>query len=103
LDLTVKEVEATGRRVIARRVDVRDVPGMKKAVAAGVKELGHLDIVCANAGVCSIPPWDEVTPDLWRETLDINLTGVWNTFVATVTELMANGGGSIICTSFVML
>ena len=43
--------------------------------------------------------WDEVTPAVWQDTLDTNLTGVWNTVVAGAPHLIAAGGGSIICTS----
>ena len=58
-----------------------------------------LDVVCANAGICTIQPWHEVTPAVWQDTLDTNLTGVWNTMVAAAPHLIAAGGGSIICTS----
>jgi NAD(P)-dependent dehydrogenase (short-subunit alcohol dehydrogenase family) len=40
-----------------------------------------------------------VTPQVWQDTLDTNLTGVWNTMVVSVPHLIAAGGGSIICTS----
>jgi SDR family mycofactocin-dependent oxidoreductase len=99
LNETVKQVEALDRRVIARQVDVRDAGLLKRAVDEGVSELGKLDIVVANAGICTVQAWDEVTPEVWQTTLDINLTGVWNTFVATIPHLIANGGGSIIATS----
>src|SRR6516225_5282167 len=69
------------------------------AVDIGVAQLGRLDIVCANAGICTTQPWDEVTPAVWQDTLDTNLTGVWNTMVAGVPHLIAAGGGSIICIS----
>ena len=62
-------------------------------------ELGKLDIVVANAGIATCQPWDEVTAGVWQDTLDTNLTGVWNTMVATAPHLIRNGGGSIICTS----
>ena len=65
----------------------------------GVAELGRLDIVCANAGICTVQTWDEVTPQVWQDTLDTNLTGVWNTCVAAIPHLIASGGGSIIATS----
>jgi NAD(P)-dependent dehydrogenase (short-subunit alcohol dehydrogenase family) len=64
-----------------------------------VAQLGRLDIVCANAGICTIQAWDEVTPQVWQDTLDTNLTGVWNTMVAATPHLITAGGGSIICTS----
>jgi SDR family mycofactocin-dependent oxidoreductase len=96
---TVKAVEALDRRVIAARADVRDAQALKGVLDAGVAELGKLDIVCANAGICTVQSWDEVTPAVWQDTIDTNLTGVWNTMVAATPHLIANGGGSIICTS----
>ncbi len=96
---TVKEVEALDRRIVSAQVDVRDAAAVKRVVDEGVAELGRLDIVCANAGICTIQSWDEVTPAVWQDTLDTNLTGVWNTMVAAVPHLIAAGGGSIIATS----
>jgi SDR family mycofactocin-dependent oxidoreductase len=96
---TVKAVEALDRRIVAARADVRDAAALKAAVDDGVAQLGRLDIVSANAGICTVQPWDEVTPAGWQDTLDTNLTGVWNTMVVSVPHLIAAGGGSIICTS----
>jgi SDR family mycofactocin-dependent oxidoreductase len=96
---TVKAVEALDRRIVATPADVRDAAGLKAAVDDGVAQLGRLDVVCANAGICTIQPWDQVTAAVWQDTLDTNLTGVWNTMVACVPHLIAAGGGSIICTS----
>ena len=45
----------------------------------------------ANAGVCSIQRWDEVTPELWDTVVGINLTGVWNTCVASIPHLLEAG------------
>jgi SDR family mycofactocin-dependent oxidoreductase len=96
---TVKEVEALDRRIVTSVVDVRDGQGMAAAVSAGVEQLGGLDIVSANAGICTVRTWDEVTPQIWQDTIDVNLTGVWNTVVATLPHLVERGGGSIIVTS----
>ena len=96
---TVKAVEALDRRIVAARADVRDPGALKAAVDDGVAQLGRLDIVCANAGICIVQAWDEVTPASWQDTLDVNLTGVWNTIAVSAPHLIAAGGGSIICTS----
>jgi SDR family mycofactocin-dependent oxidoreductase len=96
---TVKAVEALDRRIIATQADVRDAAALKAAVDDGVAQLGHLDIVSANAGICTVQTWDEVTPAVWQDTIDTNLTGVWNTMVVSAPHLIAAGGGSIICTS----
>jgi SDR family mycofactocin-dependent oxidoreductase len=96
---TAKDVEALDRRIVATRADVRDAAALKAAVDEGVAQLGRLDVVCANAGICTVQAWDEVTPAVWQDTLDTNLTGVWNTMVACTPHLIAAGGGSIIATS----
>jgi NAD(P)-dependent dehydrogenase (short-subunit alcohol dehydrogenase family) len=99
LDETVRAVEAVGRRIVAAKADVRDAATLRAALDAGVAELGRLDIVCANAGIYTVQPWDQVAPQVWQDTIDTNLTGVWNTMVAAVPHLIAAGGGSIIATS----
>ncbi|MGH3245100.1 MAG: mycofactocin-coupled SDR family oxidoreductase [Trebonia sp.] len=96
---TVRQVEALDRRIVAAPADVRDAAALKRVLDDGVAQLGKLDIVSANAGICTVQGWDEVTPQVWQDTLDTNLTGVWNTMVAAAPHLIANGGGSIICTS----
>jgi SDR family mycofactocin-dependent oxidoreductase len=101
---TVKEVEAagTGRRIVARRADVRDLGAVRAALDEGVAELGgRLDIVCANAGIISQPvaTW-EIDLDQWRELIDVTLTGVFVTIKAAVPHMIAAGnGGSITLTS----
>jgi SDR family mycofactocin-dependent oxidoreductase len=96
---TVKEVQATGRRIVAAEVDTRDRDGLKAAIDAGVAELGRLDVVVANAGICVARSWDDVTPQIWQDTIDINLTGTWNTVQLAAPHLVSGGGGSIIITS----
>ena len=96
---TVKAVEALDRRIVAATADVRDPIALRAAVDDGVVQLGRLDIVLANAGICTVQSWDEVTTAVWQDTLDTNLTGVWHTMVVSVPHLITAGGGSIICTS----
>ena len=99
LTQTVTAVTALGRKIIARKADVRDAAAIRKVVDEGAAELGKLDIAIANAGICTAQAWDEVTPAVWQDTIDTNLTGVWHTIAAAVPHLTSNGGGSIICIS----
>jgi (+)-trans-carveol dehydrogenase len=97
---TVKEVEVLGRRIIATEADVRDFGALEQALAAGVSELGRLDIVSANAGIASYSPLVDLAEDAWQDVIDINLTGVWHTAKAAIPHIRAGGrGGSIILTS----
>jgi len=96
---TVRMVEATGRSVLGRAVDVRDAPGLQAAVDDGVAALGRLDIVVANAGVIQLKPALEITGDDWATMLAITLTGTWNTVRASLPPLLRQGSGSIVIIS----
>ena len=97
---TAKEVEALDRRVLTRKADVRDSAALAAAVADGLSEFGHLDIVCANAGIASYAPAWELEDDVWQEMIDVNLTGAWKTTKAVIPTMIEQGtGGSIILTS----
>jgi (+)-trans-carveol dehydrogenase len=101
LEETARLIEKSGRRALLSVADVRDRTALQQAVSAGVAELGRLDIVCANAGVSPPggPLWT-ISPEQWRDVIDINLTGVFNTLSVTVPAIQAAGnGGSIIVTS----
>lgn len=91
--MTVKEVEATGRRIVSAQADTRDQAALRQAVEDGVAQLGRLDVIVANAGICIMRSWDEVTPEIWRETIDISLTRTWNTVMAGAPYLVRPGPG----------
>jgi SDR family mycofactocin-dependent oxidoreductase len=97
---TVRQVDALGRRIIATKADVRDRAALQAAIDDGVAQLGGLDIVCANAGIYQMVPALELDDGAWKETIDVNLTGVWNTAKVALPHLINGGrGGSIILTS----
>ncbi|MGV0791681.1 mycofactocin-coupled SDR family oxidoreductase [Mycolicibacterium sp. XJ1819] len=100
LDETARLVEATGRRILASVVDTRDAEGLEKAVADGVSAFGRLDVIVANAGISPPQVWNEITADDWRDVMDINVTGTWNTVIAGAQKIIDGGrGGSIILIS----
>ena len=94
---TVKLVEDTGARIVAREADVRDRSALKTALKAGIAELGRLDIVIANAGIA--PMADE---NAWQDVIDVNLTGVYHTVDVAMRPMIKQGdGGAIVLTSSV--
>ncbi|GAA3510180.1 mycofactocin-coupled SDR family oxidoreductase [Dietzia aurantiaca] len=101
LEATAEAVRALGRRCVTGEVDVRDMPGMRETVDAGVAELGGLDFVIANAGVSPqpIPSWER-TEEEWDSTLDINLKGTWVTTTVAIPHILTTGrGGAVILIS----
>jgi SDR family mycofactocin-dependent oxidoreductase len=94
---TARLVEAAGRRVLTNAVDTRDLDGMRKAVDDGVAKLGRLDVIVANAGISAPAAWNEITPEAFRDVMDVNVTGTWNTVMAGAQHIIDGGrGGSII-------
>jgi SDR family mycofactocin-dependent oxidoreductase len=96
LAATVKLVEDTGARIVASHGDVRDRASLSSALQAGLDEFGRLDIVVANAGIAPMQSGD----DGWRDVIDVNLTGVYNTIKVAIPTMVKQGtGGSIVLIS----
>src|ERR1700750_606200 len=99
---TVKEVEATGRRIVATVGDVRDYDALKRALDGGAA-LGRLDIVSANAGITSYGQAADLAEQTWQDVIDVDLTGEWHAAKAAIPHLRAGGrGGAVIPTSFAL-
>jgi SDR family mycofactocin-dependent oxidoreductase len=96
---TVSLIEKTGRRVISGIADIRDLDKLREIVDDAVRQLGRLDVIVANAGICVPKPWDQVTPQIYQDTISTNITGTWNTVMAGAPHLVRAGGGSVILIS----
>jgi SDR family mycofactocin-dependent oxidoreductase len=92
----VAQVERLDRRMVASVVDVVDRNALTLAVDAGVAQLGRLDIVVANAGIC---PLGSYPPETFQQVVDVDLIGVMNTVSASYRHL--SDGASIIATGSV--
>ncbi|WP_219419209.1 mycofactocin-coupled SDR family oxidoreductase [Pseudonocardia nigra] len=97
---TVAAVKSLDRRIVAAEVDVRDAAALREAVDDGAEQLGGVDIVLANAGIA---PGGGSGPDperAFRDIVEVNLFGVWNTVHAAAPRMIEQGrGGAIVLTS----
>lgn len=97
LEETARLVEAAGARIMTSAVDTRDLDGLCNAVDDGVAALGRLDVIVANAGISAPAAWNDITPEAFKDVMDINVTGTWNTVMAGAQKIIDGGrGGSII-------
>lgn len=97
---TVEGVRAHGVRCLARQADVRDSEVMEEVVTAALVEFGRIDVVVANAGISSFGRVWELTPQQWRDVIDVNLSGVFHTVRPVVPAMIEAGrGGSIVIIS----
>ena len=70
------EVGKTGRRAITAEVDVRDKAAVVSALKSAVDELGRLDVVVANAGIC--PLGADKAIGAFADAFDVDFIGVVN-------------------------
>jgi SDR family mycofactocin-dependent oxidoreductase len=100
LDETISLIEAEGRRAVRGVADVRHLAEIQAVVAEGLEALGRIDLVHANAGIGSWAVTWEMSEEQWREMIDVNLTGVFNTVRAALPSMVERGeGGALVLTS----
>lgn len=88
VDQAVAELKKIGIGQVAGVVaDVRDMSAMNEAVEATKRQFGGLDVLIANAGVGRFGSIEVMTEKDWHETIDINLTGVFNSVKAALPAL----------------
>ncbi|MDF1609479.1 SDR family NAD(P)-dependent oxidoreductase [Hoeflea sp. YIM 152468] len=76
----LEALAAQNDRIVAVSADVTDAAAMSAAMAQAVAKNGAPTIVIANAGSAESAPFHRTDAELFRSTLDVNLTGVFNTF-----------------------
>lgn len=93
--------EIGDERVLVRQCDVTDEGQVNALVDAAVDRFGGLDVAVANAGAVpegwAVP--ERLPADLFRQSIDINLTATFVTAAAAARHMLAHGGGSIIMMS----
>jgi len=78
--------------VLAIEADVKNFESQRGAVNLLIEKWGQLDVLIANAGIGHFAPIDEMDIELWQETIDTNLTGVFYSIKASVEEIKKTKG-----------
>ena len=88
---------ATSGRVSASVVELSRDADVAAATAEAVKAHGRIDILVNNAGITggNGPTW-ELSPEVWRRVIDVNLVGPFLTCRAVVPQMITQGYGRII-------
>ncbi|GGF13670.1 mycofactocin-coupled SDR family oxidoreductase [Hymenobacter cavernae] len=96
---TARLVEQEGGTFIPVEADIRDLGALRAAATRAEQELGHVDILVANAGIQVFAPLLEMTDEQWHDVVDVNLTGTANTVRAFVPLMAKRKQGRIIVTA----
>ncbi|MBN2225957.1 MAG: SDR family oxidoreductase [candidate division Zixibacteria bacterium] len=93
---TRSKVEALGVRAQAMAADVADRAQVDAMVANAIQTFGRIDILVNNAGIWKHNPIYNMSEELLRETLDVNILGTFYPIMAVVPHMMARKTGNII-------
>lgn len=91
------EIAAAGGEALALTADVSQPDQMQAAVEQLAARFGRIDIVFANAGINGV--WaalEDITPEEWDRTLDINLKGTFLSVKYALPYLKRQGGAVIV-------
>lgn len=95
----VAEIEALGRKSIAVTCDVSQPDQVDRMVAATREALGPIDLVAHCGAISNIADHSEMTYELWKETIDVNLNGAFLVVFAVKDEMIERGFGRIVTIS----
>src|SRR4051794_33060234 len=96
LDAAAATLAAAGE-VHTAVADVTDDGSVQAAARAAAGRFGGIDVLVNNAGIAggSKPSW-ELTPDEWRQVVDVDLTGVFLCCRAVVPLMLPRGSGRVV-------
>lgn len=101
LNKTVSQIQNNSGEAITLIADISQPDPMQQAIQQIIDRWGQLDIVFANAGINGVwAPLEELTPEEWDKTLNINLKGTFLT-VKYALPFLKKQGGSVVITSSV--
>ena len=97
LEALAKELDPSGERVACQATDITDVEQCNALAEATVKRFGRIDALVQVAAYDAVfGSFEEVKPEDWRRTLEINVIGTTQMARACVPAMREQGGGSIV-------
>jgi NAD(P)-dependent dehydrogenase (short-subunit alcohol dehydrogenase family) len=92
----VKQIIAGGGRAGYAHLDVTSEDEWEAAVASAITQFGGLDILVNNAGLVDLAGIEGTSLADWRQTIEIDQTGVFLGMKTAAAALAASGHGSVI-------
>jgi NAD(P)-dependent dehydrogenase (short-subunit alcohol dehydrogenase family) len=94
------EVGGAGGDVLSLPMDVSDEEQVQQLIATVIERYGKIDFLDNNAAAIDLTSQDprltELSTEILRATLDVNLLGPFFLCKYTIPHMVANGGGSIV-------
>ena len=95
-EAALERVAKTSEGIGTQMVDVTSASDLERATEEAVRRLGHVDILVNTAAVFTYAPVADMGESMWRETIDVNLTGVFLCIKAVLGHMIERKQGAII-------
>jgi len=92
----VSAVERFGVTAKTFRADVSRKKEVDAMMDCAINQFGKIDILVNNAGIWKYAAIEEMTEERLKETMDLNLNGVFHATTATVPHMIKQKSGNII-------
>lgn len=100
LNAAVAKIQESGGKIVGSQGNIADQATAEGLIDLAITTYGRLDVLCNNAGVMDyMQGVGELSDDIWRRVLGINLDGPMFTSRKAVQYMLAHGGGSIVNTA----
>jgi NAD(P)-dependent dehydrogenase (short-subunit alcohol dehydrogenase family) len=100
LNAAVAKIQESGGKIVGSQGNIADQATAEGLIDLAISTYGRLDVLCNNAGVMDyMQGVGELSDDIWRRVLGINLDGPMFTSRKAVQYMLAHGGGSIVNTA----
>ncbi|MCQ6264209.1 3-ketoacyl-ACP reductase [Fictibacillus sp. WQ 8-8] len=96
LEKTAAELMEYGVKVAIAEADVTNSNAVVQAVKSIEDELSSIDILINNAGIAKFGGFLELSPEEWKNIVDVNLMGVYNVTRAVLPGMIERKAGDII-------
>ncbi|RAZ66510.1 3-ketoacyl-ACP reductase [Planococcus maitriensis] len=96
LDKVSVELQDANVKVATASADVTDLAAIEQAIEKLKNELGDIDILINNAGTGKFGGFLELSPEEWKNIVDVNLMGVYNATRAVLPGMIEQSAGDII-------
>jgi len=95
LDAAVASIQASGGTIVGAQGNIADQATAENLIDLALSTYGRLDVLCNNAGVMDyMQGVGELSDDIWRRVLSINLDGPMFTSRRAIQHMLAQGSGS---------
>jgi len=100
--VTLAEITAEGGKAFFAKVNTASYSEVEAATQDAISRFGRIDILINNAGITRDASIKKMTPEMWQQVIDVNLTGVFNCAKCVSAGMVEKGYGRIINTSSVV-